>query len=174
MLQAWKQLRKLRREEAMLAELPIASLQALLANINRDPKRGQPFELKDFQLFAKAEQEQAKLPAEVAAVALDLRHQDRAPAVLLTIWPDVLASIKADVKAPAVRALANDAQTVWVLCPAFDGRHVRGALVMVTGWTSGRVRLRDIDRPLAYYDVTVPRRVPASWIEVGLLLKGET
>ena len=35
---------------------------------------------------------------------------------------------------------------------------------------SGKVRLRDITRPLAVYDLMVPKRSAAAWLEAGLLL----
>ena len=43
-MSAWRALRRLRRDEMAEAELPVAQLSCLLANVNRDPKR-KAFEL---------------------------------------------------------------------------------------------------------------------------------
>lgn len=153
--------------------MPVASLQALLANINRDPKRGKVFGIEDFQIFRRKEEAAARLSAEVAAAALSLRRENKAPPILLAIWPEILASAGEEVSMPSTRAFVNDEKTVWVLCPAFDGSQIRGGLVCVSGCVHGLVTLRDIDRPLARYTVSIPKRPLASWIEAGLLLKTE-
>lgn len=173
MLQAWKALQKLRRDELALQELPLASAQALFANANRDPKRGKPFTPSDFCLFRQKEQSEAKLTPEVAAVALALRHEGIAPPIVLAAWPEVLASANTHATPPSVRALRSDDQRVWVLCPAWEGQNIRGGLVAVHG-AAGCVTVRDIDRPLATYQVKLPSRRQAGWLESGLLLLSET
>lgn len=174
-LNAWKALQKLKREEMALQELPTASLCALTANINRDPKKGKPFAPADFALFREREQQQAQLSPEVAAVALALRHEDQAPPILLAAWTEVLASATESAQVPPVRALRSDDGRVWVLAPSWEGRNIRGGLVLTTGCAHGDVVLRDIDRSLATYAVQVPKRPLAGWLEAGLLLVcGET
>ncbi len=174
-LNAWKALQKLKREEMALQELPVASLSALTANINRDPKKGKAFAPADFALFREREAQQAQLSPEVAAVALALRHEDQAPPVLLAAWTEVLASATESAQVPPVRALRSDDGRVWVLAPSWEGRNIRGGLVMTTGCAHGTVTLRDIDRNLATYAVQVPKRPLAGWLEAGLLLVcGET
>jgi hypothetical protein len=169
-LNAWKALQKLKREEMSLQELPTASLCALTANISRDPKKGKPFAPADFALFREREQQQAQLSPEVAAVALALRHEDQAPPILLAAWTEVLASATESAQVSAVRALRSDDGRVWVLAPNWEGRNIRGGLVMTTGCAHGTVTLRDIDRNLATYQVQVPKRPLAGWLEGGLLL----
>lgn len=174
-LNAWKALQKLKREEMALQELPIASLCALTANINRDPKKGKPFAPADFALFREREEQTAQLSPEVAAVALALRHEDKAPPILLTAWTEVLASATESAQVPPVRALRSDDGRVWVLAPSWEGRNIRGGLVMTSGCAHGHFVLRDIDRTLATYVVQVPKRPLAGWLEAGLLLVcGET
>lgn len=168
-LNAWKALQKLRREEMALQELPTASLCALTANINRDPKKGKALAPADFALFREREQE-AQLSPEVAAVALALRHEGQAPPILLAAWTEVLASATESAQVPPVRALRSDDGRVWVLAPSWEGRNIRGGLVMTTGCAHGTVALRDIDRSLATYAVQVPKRPLAGWLEAGLLL----
>lgn len=169
-LNAWKALQKLKREEMALRELPVASLAALTANINRDPKKGKAFTPSDFALFREREKQQAQLMPEVAAVALALRHEGKAPPILLVAWPAILASASENAQAPSIRALRSDDGRVWVLAPSWEGRNIRGGLVMTTGCAHGLFSLRDIDRSLATYQVQVPKRPLAGWLEGGLLL----
>lgn len=169
-LKAWRELQRLKREEAALHELPTANLAALTANINRDPNKGKAFSANDFVVFREAEQPKAQLLPEVAATVLALRHEDKAPPILLAVWPQILASANGSAEPPSVRALRNDDGSVWIVAPAWEGRHCRGGLVAVTAFTHGRVTLRDIDRPLATYALQVPQRPHAAWLEGGLLL----
>lgn len=156
-----------------MAELPIANLAALLANINRDPKKGKPFSASDFLIFQEKEHTKPVLSAEVAAVALQLRHEGTAPPILLAAWQQVLASAQESAKVPSIRALKSDDGRVWVFCPTWEGgRNIRGGLVTVTANAAGCVVLRDIDRNLATYKVQVPKRPLCGWLEAGLLLVG--
>jgi hypothetical protein len=174
-LTAWKQLQRIRREQAALAELPVAALQALTANINRDPKKSKPFTALDFAMYRERKQdEESGLPADVAAVALALRHEDKASPILLAAWPAILKAATTDAKQPDVRALSSDDESVWVLCPRWEGANIRGGLVAVSACKHGSIKLRDIDRPLATYTVNVPRRPLAGWLEAGLLLVTES
>jgi len=173
-LTAWKQLQRIRREQAALAELPIAALQALTANINRDPKKSKPFTAMDFAMYRERNRDdQTGLPADVAAVALALRHENKASPILLAAWPAILKAATTEAKLPDVRALRSDDEAVWVLCPRWEGTNIRGGLVAVSACKHGSIKLRDIDRPLATYTVNVPRRPLAGWLEAGLLLVTE-
>lgn len=155
-----------------LRELPVAQFAALFANANRDPAKSQPFKAEDFCLFRDGGGgSEAPFSPEVAAVALELRHQQRAPELLLTVWPQVLASVQQDTKPPKVRALRSDDGAVWVLAPRWEGRNVRGGLVLVRGAICGTMRLRDLDRSILAYDVLIPRRPGYGWIEAGTLLQ---
>ena len=169
-LRAWKELQRIRREQVQLQELPVAQLAALLANVNRDPKKGKPFSLQDFTLFAEDRKDDSVLSPEVAAVALELRHEDKAPPLLITCWPQVLASVKDGTKLPSPRALHSDDQAVWVLAPKWEGTNVRGGLVLVKGRISGTIVLRDLDKPLLSYNLKLPERSGFGWMEAGCLL----
>lgn len=174
-LTAWKQLQRIRREQAALGELPIAALQALTANINRDPKKTKPFTAMDFAMYRERNRDdETGLPADVAAVALALRHENQASPILLAAWPAILKAATTEAKMPDVRALRSDDETVWVLCPRWEGANIRGGLVAVSACKHGSIKLRDIDRPLATYSVNVPRRQLAGWLEAGLLLVTES
>ena len=170
MLRAWRELQRIRREQAQLQEMPVAQLAALLANINRDPKKGKPFSLQDFQLFSSEQKAERRLSAEVAAVALALKHEDQAPPLLVSCWNEVLASADEGTRIPRVRALHSDDQSVWMLAPEWEASGIRGGLVLVKGRISGTIVLRDLDRPLLTYNLQVPARPGFGWIEAGCLL----
>jgi hypothetical protein len=173
-LTAWQQLQRIKREEASLAELPIAALQALTANISRDPKKSKPFTAMDFAMYRERKQDDdSNLPADVAAVALALRHENKTPPILLAAWPAILKAAATEAKVPDVRALRSDDEAVWILCPRWEGTNIRGGLVAVSACKHGSIKLRDIDRPLATYTVKVPQRPLAGWLESGLLLVTE-
>lgn len=168
---AWKQLQRVQKAQAAMAEAPLAQLTALMANVNRDPKKTKAFKAQDFCLFQESkEDDRGELSPQVAAVALALRHEQRAPKVLLAAWPEVLAASKEGTKLPKIRALHSDDEKVWVLAPEWEGTNIRGGLVAVHGQLHGPVRLRDVDRPLAIYDVTLPKRPNMGYLEAGLLL----
>lgn len=170
-LRAWRELQRIRREQQQLQELPLAQISAILCNVNRDPKKTKPFELKDFALFADRDDKASKvLSAEVAAVALELRHENVAPELLITVWPQVIASATESTRTPTPRALKSDDGAVWVLAPSWEGQNVRGGLVLVEGQISGTVQLRDIDKPLLRYGLSVPKRPGFGWVEAGCLL----
>ena len=172
-MSAWRALRRLRRDEMAEAELPVAQLSCLLANVNRDPKR-KAFELDQFRLFKPAEKgdEAAALSAEVAAVALQMQADGEAPDLLLAAWPAVLKASNRVTAVPERRLLRSDDGAVVVLAPVKEAGGVRGGLVIVRSGTEGVVRLRDADRPLLVMDVKVPRRNGGHWMEAGLLLVG--
>lgn len=169
MLSAWSNLQRIRREAAQLYELPHAQQMALHANINRDSKKcPKPFSLHDFTLFAEREEGGQFTPA-VAAVALMLRHEDRCPPLLISIWDQVLSSAREGVSPPSVKALKSDDGSVWMLAPSFEGGNVRAGLAMVQGHQGGEVVVRDIERQLAVYRVIVPVRGGFGWIEANTL-----
>lgn len=171
MLEAHRHLRRIQRQQAALLELPLAQLTALTANVARDPAKGKPFSASDFLMFQEERQTDDGIRPEVAAVALALRNENRLPSLLLTIWPELVEAAKQDGKPPAIRALHNADETVWVLAPRFerDG-HVRGGLVAVRGQLHGPVTLRELDKPLMRHRVVLPLRKGFGWLESDLLL----
>lgn len=173
MLQAWRELKRLQHEEAARAELPIAALQALLANINRDTKaRPKAFSPADFIIYRRADEDDgAVLPAHVAATALALRAERLDSPILLAAWDQVLASANDTARPPSIRAFHSDDREVWVLCPEWEGRNIRGGLVAVGDTIHGPVLLRDVDRPLSTVTVVLPDRKASAWLEAGLLLR---
>lgn len=94
--------------------------------------------------------------------------------MLLTVWQQVLASVKEGVSVPNVRALRSKDGELWVLAPIWEGLNCRGGLVLVRGQINGTMVVYDIDRPLMSYTLSVPKRKGYGWVEAGLLLAGET
>lgn len=170
-LGAWRHLQRIRRNDAALQELPIAALQALHANINRDTKkRSKPFTANDFTIFQREDTNAKVLSAEVAATAMALRAERKDAPILLAAWDKVLASATTDAAPPAIRALRSDDEAVWLLCPSWEGKNIRAGLIAVGDAVHGRIKLRDVDRPLATYTVEVPDRRTFAWLEAGVLL----
>jgi hypothetical protein len=172
-LRAWRQLQRIRRENAALQELPQAQHMALLANINRDPKKTKAFSATDFALFQLKERDEAKVAPEVATVALSLRHEGKAPPILLAAWPQILSSATEAGTPPDIRAFHSDDNEVWILAPIWEGPNIRGGLVAVGRYLDAPVRVRDVDRPLMTYTLRFPHRPLAGYVEAGLLLVAE-
>jgi hypothetical protein len=169
---AHRELQRLERQAAAVAELPIAQLVALTANLNRDTvKRPQPFKTEDFCFYREGSSD-ATISAEVAAVALDLRRENRCPELILAAWPDVVANASPDARPPQIRALHSEDGAVWVLAPRFEPQGIRGGLVAVRGERiSGKLQLRELDRPMLCHSVILPARPGFGWLESNLLLR---
>ena len=170
-LNAWNAISKRRRETAALHELAVANLTCLTANMNRDSSKApKPFELRDFLLLRDRENDGRVFDADVAAVALALRHEDRCPPLLLSVWPQILEAASKDAVPPKVRALHSDDGFIWVLAPRWEGHNVRGGLVAVQGRYQSSVVLRDLDRPLLTYRLQLPEHSGYGWLEARALL----
>ena len=171
-LAAYEELQQIQRQQAAIMELPVAQLTALIGNVHRDPNKTQPFSTETFCFFRDKPPTDGISP-DVAAVALALRHEDRCPPLVISIWHDILEAAKKPGKLPPVRALHSDDETIWILAPAWEGRNIRGGLVAVRGRISGPVTLRELDRPLIRHTVRLPAREGFGWVEADLLLAGE-
>jgi|TARA_Y100000033_G_scaffold46221_1_gene50454 hypothetical protein len=170
-LYAWREIHRIRKDQAYISELPVAQLTALTANINRDTKKQtKPFEPKDFCLFFSEQEKDNVFSAEAAAVALALKHEETYPPLLLTVWPQVLASAADGTRTPKQRALRSDDDAVWLLAPTWEGKNCRAGLALIFGHVHGAVRVRDLDKPLLTYDLYIPDRKGFGWIEAGCLL----
>jgi len=141
-------------------------------NLAVDTSKTKPLGLLDFALFHKKEEDaSAVLSPEVGAIALALRHEDKTPPLLLSVWPQILTAAQDSTTIPDCRAFHNDDNTVFIVHPRWEGKNLRGGLVLVRGPISGPVRVRDIDKPLLTYDLVLPHRAGMGWIEAGLLLQ---
>jgi hypothetical protein len=70
---------------------------------------------------------------------------------------------------PTTRVLKTDNDRVWIVAPKWEGPNIR-AFVAVDGVIGGPTVVRDLDRPLLTYTVTLPPRKAAGWLQSGLLL----
>lgn len=158
---------QVRRQQAHLAEVPIVRVWASWLNGYR--KEGTP-PLEVADLYAFGEPKTARISAEVAAVIMELQHEQRAHPLLLTVWDEVTKAAVEGVKVPEVRALRSDDQTVWVVAPKWEGKACRAGLVAVGTQVSGEVLVRDMDRPILTYRVVLPERQGCGWVATGELL----
>jgi len=169
-LRSWEHAQRIEHRTLSRAELPLAQLQALFCNANRDPK-AKPFAPEDFRIYRPQERRDAQLDAPTAAALISL-HQDAALHPLLyACWGEALEAANDTQPTPPLRALVSDDRTVWLVAPAWEGQNARG-LVCVTEAMCGPVLLRDIDKPLIAYSFEIPRRTGAAagWIAAGHLL----
>lgn len=170
MIRAWRHLQRIKKENAALTEMPIAQLTALTANINRDSKKApKPFAVEDFCLFAERNRKSDQFPPEAAAIALALRRDGECPDALIACWPEVLAAANESSSVPSVQVLWSDDRAVAILAPTWEGKNIRGTLV-VSAMVSGTVVLRDRDRPLLTYCVVIPPRQHFAYVAAGELV----
>lgn len=171
MIAAYRELERLERRDAAMAERPVAQLATLLANIHRDTtKRAQPFALTDFTFYGEDAPADGISPT-TAAVALDLRREGLCPELLLAAWPEILRAATPDAKAPEIRALRSDDGAVWVLAPKFETGGIRAGLAVVRGQLSGKLRLQELDRPMMSHALILPQRQGFGWLEANVLLR---
>ena len=121
-------------------------------------------------MFQRRDDTDKSLRPEVAATALALRAERKDSPILLAAWDKVLASADESSRPPEVRALHTDDKQIWILCPTWEGRNIRAGLIAVGDAISGPTTLRDVDRPLASYTVTIPNRRTFAWLETDVLL----
>lgn len=139
-----------------MLELPVAQLATLTANINRDSKKGKPFNISDFTLFADRDVTEG-FPPDAAIVALSLRRERKLPDVLIGVWPQLLGAAKKGTTMPAIRALISDDLSVGLLAPKPSGKDWQGLLAVSEHPPDGWITLRDIDRPMLTYRLRLAR-----------------
>ena len=166
-IRALQALTRIKRQEAHLAEVPIVRVWASWLNGYR--KEGSP-PLEVADLYAFGEPKAARISTEVAAVIMELHHQQKAHPLLLTVWEDVVKAASEHAKVPEVRALRSDDQTVWIVAPKWEGSACRGGLVAVGTQLAGEVLVRDMDRPILTYRLVLPEREGCGWVATGELL----
>ena len=165
-------MRTQQRQQAAIAERPIARLTNLLYAVNRTRDMRKLTE-DDWLVYGEAPEQQG-LGREVTASMLSLRADRKLPELLLPAWGAVVAGADDAGRPPECRALASDCGGLWVVAPRWEGPNIRGGLVGCHGLQGGRVVVRDVDRPLLRWAVMVPDRKLAGWIEGDLLLAGAT
>jgi len=172
-MSAWRSWQRIKKERIQLAEMPIAHLAALTANINRDTeKRSDPYTMRDFLLFADPEKGgQGRLGAATAEAMLDLRRRRLLPDHMIAAWAEVLKSARPGTALPECKALASECDGVWAVNPRVERDGFRCGLVGVHGVIRGPVVVKDVDRPLITYTLQVPPRNAAGWMAHDLWLQ---
>lgn len=119
-----------------MAEVPIAQLTTLTANLNRDEKkRKRPFAVRDFCLYGSIE-EAALPPAAAGAAMLKLIREKRFPSFALFVY-DQLKSAGAD--APVPGRCAFVASSCIVLAPYRKSLQQWAGFVIVEAAAQGKV-----------------------------------
>ena len=106
------------------------------------------------------------------AAMLALRSTRRLPDALLPAWHLVAAQAADAGRPPDCKALRSDCKRLWIVAPSWEGQNIRGGLVGCHGHPGGPVVVRDIDREILTWTVTIPARQRGGWIEADLLLAG--
>jgi hypothetical protein len=166
---ALRHLREMERDAACRNEMPIALLASLYANANRDTKRRtKPYTHSDFSFFAREERPNDYLDPGAVAVAFALENEGLTPPLLLAVWDKIVKREPGPM--PDQRALKSDCGRLWILAPKWEGAACRGGLVLMKGKPEQTMRVRDIDKPMLYYDLKIPQRKGFGWIEGGQIL----
>lgn len=162
-------LREIRRQEAELAEWPVARFMALYANAHL-PEGKPPFDVDQFRLFLAADSTPERMTATTAAAALSLFRDGTLPPMLAAVMPQVQEAAKPGIQPPTIRAFRSEDDSLWLIAPEWEGSAVRVGLAGASFSTARVVVVHDIDRPLLTYRVTVPAFSGAGWVEAGILL----
>ena len=125
-------------------ELGIATLSALFANANRDPKKGQPASPKDFFYFQREEDNGPKIPAVVCDIFFSLIADGLLPGWALGIAPiELLRSQRS--KKPVIRKpRAWVSEDLILVLPKVEGKQVTAAMA-ISNSASRFVVLQDVD-----------------------------
>lgn len=175
MLISWEQCQRIQHENASRYELPLAQMQALFCNANRDSKT-KPFDPEDFRLFRSLTKDTAPaITAPAANALISLHAEGKLHPLLMNCWKDATEAAQRSSEVPEVRGYVSDDESVWVIAPTWEDGMCRG-LVCVTDFVCGEVLVRDVDRPLVTYRLQIPSRRggAAGWIDASYLLRPAT
>jgi len=172
-LAAVRAMRKMQREQAAIAEEPLARAQWRYFGAHRAEGAPMP-PIDDFRCYPLEDvggDGDNGIPARAAAAVLAMANKGKCPPYVLGAWGDVQAvANKRPVDAPDCLMLQTEDGMLTVVAPEFLPQGIRGGLVAAGEAVSGEVVLRDPDRPLLSWRVTVPERSGAGWIEAQMLL----
>lgn len=171
-LTAIKVMRRMQREQAAIAEEPLARAQWRYFGAHR--AEGSPMPpIDDFRCYPleDAGGGESGIPPLAAAAVLALANTGQCPPYLLGAWQEVQkAANRKPMDPPGCLMLQSEDGMLTVVAPEFVSKGIRGGLVGAAGAISGEVVLRDPARPLLSWTVEVPDKKAAGWIEAGLLL----
>lgn len=151
-LQALDQGQRLRRQDAHLNELGVATLTSCFVNANRDPKKGKPAKPSDFFYFAGTD---ALNPA-IANSFFSLINDKLMPAWVVHAAPiDILKQAKTDgVHVKRRRMLLGEG--VAVFCPDIEEKKIYSDFAVFNDAPWGWQWLKDVDTEHEYEVFVVP------------------
>lgn len=166
-------MRRQQIESAAIAAEPVVRATWLWANANRGEKQ-QAIPIEDFRVYTLPDSgvpHKPGIPPDAAASVLSLANDGVCPPYLLGAWDEIRKAAEAHPQdPPSTRLLISDDGMFAIVAPKFLKQGVRGGLVGAGKAVSGTVRVRDHDRSLLFWDVVVPQRKGAGWIEAHCLV----
>lgn len=166
-------MRRQQVESAAIAAEPVVRATWMWANANRGEKQ-QPIPVEEFRVYTLPKSDDSwngDVPADAAAAVLSLANDGKCPPYLLGAWDQIRAAAEARPQDPPnPRLLISDDGMFSIVAPRFLDSGIRGGLVGAGNPVTGIVRVRDHDRRLLHWDVVVPERKGAGWIEAHCLV----
>lgn len=144
---------KLEKEVLFKQELGVASLSALFANANRDPK-SDPFKPQQFCHWLPEVEAEKRIPAAACDAFFSLINDGLMPAWAVPLCP--IEQLKSNsINAPVKRPRALIGEGVLLLVPEFVGRVVTAQFALIDG-VEGVIDLKDPDTG-KWHAVELPR-----------------
>lgn len=151
---------RIHREELHSEELGIAGLTALMVNINRDPKKGEPVSREDFFNF-KPQKEEEKISPQAADAFFSLSMDSTMPFWVPSLAPvEKLRACRAHGAFPYPRVWMND--DVFLVLPTLTGDRVKFAFGVIRGG-GGTITVEDPDSGNRYC-IELPKGEPRWFI----------
>lgn len=151
-LQALEYGAKLHSEELHLQELGIATLSALFANANRDPKKGMPASPADFFYFSREEKPEVEIPTLACDIFFALIAEEKLPAWVLDIAPiENLRKCRSKTpptKLPRPRAWIGE--DLVLILPRVNSPKEASAVLSFNNGVREMVELQDIDTDTSF------------------------
>lgn len=153
---------KIHAEELHLQELGIATLSALFANANRDPKKGQPASPADFFYFAAKEQYGPEIPAIACELFFSLIADQKLPGWVLDLAP--IADLRRcrsqrPGRLPKPRAWVGE--NLLIIGPTLEGNDM-GSLLSFDNGAVGLTEVCDIDTGTPFF-LKLPESPQIQW-----------
>lgn len=152
-MQAYEWAEKLERDRLHKEELGIASLSALFANSNRDPKKSDPFKPEQFCFWKPATEAAQSIAPSACDAYFSLIKDNVMPAWVVPLSP--IEQLKAGQTGARVsRPRAWIGEGVLLLMPRISGKVVTAQFALIDG-AQGVVDVRDVDSG-KWYAIDVP------------------
>lgn len=151
-LQALEQGQKMRRQDAHVNELGVATLTSCFVNANRDPKKGKPAKPSDFFYFANAD----SIASGIADAFFSLITDKLMPSWAVHAAPmDLLRQAKTTGTHRRFRR-ALQGEGVMIFCPDISTDGIYSDFVIYNEADWGWVEVKDVDSQKSYEVFVVP------------------